>query len=126
MKLKLSFLLFSCFMISAYNMVFASNENEGKDSLTYSSLYIPLPFPKADPVLARLDSLTNFTFSKSNEYFGALATSTAPFDPKYSDEEVKRKMSQIPSLFPLLFNNDVRTYINYFTQVKRSYTSRLS
>jgi membrane-bound lytic murein transglycosylase D len=102
-----------------------SNEETGKDSLNYSQLYISSPFPHADPMLARIDSLTAFAFSKNNLYFGNVSTVSTPFDPQYSDAEIKRKLNQIPTLFPMNYNNDVKTYINYFTQTKRGYTSRM-
>jgi len=96
-----------------------------KDSLSYSQLSITTAFPRIDPMMTRLDSLTTFAFSKKNEYFGSTATVSAPYNPNYTDEQIRKKLVQIPALFPMSFNNDVKTYINYFTQVKRGYTSRM-
>ena len=116
-----SFLLFIAAMVNVFLL-----KAEGiKDSLNYSQLTITTAFPRIDPMMTRLDSLTTFAFSKKNEYFGNAATVTTPYNPNYSDEQIKKKLAQIPALFPMSFNNDVKTYINYFTQVKRGYTSRM-
>ena len=107
-----------------YRPIHASNENV-KDSTAYSQLTISSPFPRVDPVLAKLDSLTHFTFSKENQYFEGVTTNIPTYDPSYSDAIIKKKLEQIPAVFPMTYNSDVRTYINYFTQVKRGYTSRM-
>lgn len=106
--------------------VFAfSNQGIVKDSTVYSQLSIATPFPRVDPVLSHLDSLTMFTFKKDNLYFEGLSTNIPPYDPGYTDAVIKKKLEQIPAVFPMTFNADVKTYINYFTLNKRGYTSRM-
>lgn len=102
-----------------------ANSLNVKDSTAYSQLTITSPFPRVDPVLARLDSLTHFTFSKNNLYFEGIATNIPTYDPGYSEAVIKKKLEQIPAVFPMTYNSDVKTYINYFTLVKRGYTSRM-
>lgn len=96
-----------------------------KDSTAYSQLSISSPFPRVDPILVRLDSLTHFAFSKNNLYFEGMAVNIPAYDPAYSEATIKKKLEQIPAVFPMTYNSDVKTYINYFTQVKRGYTSRM-
>lgn len=118
--------IFTSFLVLTTALFFGQLRAEGiKDSLNYSQLSINTAFPRVDPMMTRLDSLTNFAFSKNNEYFGNLTTVSTPYNPNFSDEQIKKKLAQIPALFPMSFNNDVKTYINYFTQIKRGYTSRM-
>ncbi len=122
MTQKLIFILIA--ICSIYRPLQASNENV-KDSTAYSQLTISSPFPRVDPILVKLDSLTHFTFSKENQYFEGVTTNIPTYDPAYSDAIIKKKLEQIPAVFPMTYNSDVKTYINYFTQVKRGYTSRM-
>lgn len=122
MTQKLIFILIA--ICSIYRPLQASNENV-KDSTAYSQLIISSPFPRVDPILVKLDSLTHFTFSKENQYFEGVTTNIPTYDPAYSDAIIKKKLEQIPAVFPMTYNSDVKTYINYFTQVKRGYTSRM-
>ncbi len=122
MTQKLIFILIA--ICSIYRPLQASNENV-KDSAAYSQLTISSPFPRVDPILVKLDSLTHFTFSKENQYFEGVTTNIPTYDPAYSDAIIKKKLEQIPAVFPMTYNSDVKTYINYFTQVKRGYTSRM-
>lgn len=122
MTQKLIFIFIA--ICSIYRPLQASNENV-KDSTAYSQLTISSPFPRVDPILVKLDSLTHFTFSKENQYFEGVTTNIPTYDPAYSDAIIKKKLEQIPAVFPMTYNSDVKTYINYFTQVKRGYTSRM-
>ena len=105
-KTALIFVVICCNFL----LLHASNLNV-KDSTAYSQLTITSPFPRVDPVLARLDSLTHFTFSKNNLYFEGIATNIPTYDPGYSEAVIKKKLEQIPAVFPMTYNSDVKTYI---------------
>jgi membrane-bound lytic murein transglycosylase D len=119
-RILIIYILFCCYVFTI-----KANTETVKDSTAYGQLTITSPFPRVDPILVHLDSLTHDAFSSKNEYFGGLTTNIPAYDPGYSDAVIKKKLEQIPAVFPMTYNSDVKTYVNYFTQVKRGYTSRM-
>ncbi len=92
----------------------------------------PVPYFSDDLVAAQLDALAlSVLFNGKNFYGDTLTLNKYHFKaddiPQYTDEQYKHLFEKmnVNSPFPFVFNEDVRRYIDLYTQKKRTLTSRL-
>ncbi len=96
-----------------------------------ASASVPQPSDSVciDPLICQLDSMAFNLFTR-DKYFvddeQLLASINMPSDfiPKYTDAEIKEKMKLIPSLVPLTYNQEVKTFIDLFAYRRRGLMAR--
>lgn len=82
-----------------------------------------------DPVISQLDSISLDFFTR-DKLFAAddelIASINLPYDfiPKYSDAEIVEKMKLIPAIFPLTYNEKVKSFIDLFAYRRRGLMAR--
>lgn len=82
-----------------------------------------------DPVICQLDSMSFNLFTRDKFFVGddeLLASINMPYDfiPKYKDSEIKEKMKLIPAVFPLTYNQQVKSFIDLFAYRRRGLIAR--
>jgi len=84
-------------------------------------------FQQNDPIVEMLDSLVTLNhvirFNNVSTYGQGVTTKTDL--PYYSDEIYMQRMSQIYSPIPLVYNDEVKKYIDLYAYRKRELTSRV-
>ncbi len=93
------------------------------------SRYMPADSVCIDPIICQLDSMSFNLFTRDKFFVGddeLLASINMPYDfiPKYTDAEIKEKMKLIPSLVPLTYNQQVKTFIDLFAYRRRGLMAR--
>lgn len=83
---------------------------------------------KNDPIVEMLDSLITLNnvirFNNQSEYGSGLTSAKADV-PQYSDEIYAQRMAKIYSPIPLVYNTEVRRYIDLYANHRRELTSRV-
>ena len=82
-----------------------------------------------DPVICTLDSMSFNLFTRDKFFVGdaeliASINMSSDFIPKYSDAEIKEKMKLIPSIVPLTYNQQVKSFIDLFAYRRRGLMAR--
>ncbi len=81
-----------------------------------------------DPIVAMLDSLVNLNYIERLNFAsaGTQPNNFQPFEiPSYSDEVYAQRISKIQSPMELVFNQEVRDYIEMYALRKRGLTERV-
>ncbi|MFN8323115.1 MAG: transglycosylase SLT domain-containing protein [Chitinophagales bacterium] len=82
-----------------------------------------------DPVICHLDSMSYSLFTR-DKYFVTdeqlLNSINMPYDfiPKYTEAEVREKMKLIPSIVPMTYNGQVKSFIDLFAYRRRGLMAR--
>jgi len=83
---------------------------------------------KNDPIVEMLDSLVTLNnvlrFNSQNIYGSGVTTGVSAV-PVYSDEIYAQRMAKLYSPIPLVFNDEVKRYIDLYAYKRRSLTSRV-
>ncbi|MFM8916208.1 MAG: transglycosylase SLT domain-containing protein, partial [Bacteroidota bacterium] len=93
--------------------------------LTLTAAFGQQPAPVNDPIVEALDSLVNLN---NVLRFNSLNPRTVSDDrsvPVYSEEVYKSRMARMSSPIPMVYNEQVRSYIDLYAYKKRGYTSRV-
>ncbi len=81
-----------------------------------------------DPIVEMLDSLVTLNnvlrFNNQNTYGSGVTTGISAV-PVYSDEIYAQRMAKLYSPIPLVYNAEVKRYIDLYAQKRRSLTSRV-
>lgn len=85
-------------------------------------------FVQVDPIIEMLDSLVTLNnvlrFNNQNIYGNGVTTGISAV-PVYSDEIYAQRMAKLYSPIPLVYNEEVKRYIDLYAHKKRSLTSRV-
>jgi len=82
-----------------------------------------------DPLICQLDSMSFNLFTRDKFFVGddeLLASINMPYDfiPKYSEAEIKGKIKLIPTVVPLTYNQQVKSFIDLFAYRRRGLMAR--
>lgn len=82
-----------------------------------------------DPVVARLDSMSDCMFTRDKCFVNdaqVLNSINLPADqiPKYTEDEIREKMTLIPAEFAMTYNGQVKSFIDLFAYKRRGLMSR--
>ena len=82
-----------------------------------------------DPIICQLDSMsfnifTRDKFFEEDDVLLASINMPTDFIPKYTDAEIKEKLKLIPSVFPLTYNQQVKSFIDLFAYRRRGLMAR--
>jgi membrane-bound lytic murein transglycosylase D len=93
------------------------------------SRYFPTDTVCIDPLICQLDSMAFNLFTRDKFFVGddeLLASINMPYDfiPKYSETEIKEKIKLIPTIVPLTYNQQVKSFIDLFAYRRRGLMAR--
>jgi len=82
-----------------------------------------------DPVVARLDSMSDCMFTRDKCFVNdaqVLSSINMPIDliPKYTEDEIREKMTLIPAEVAMTYNAQVKSFIDLFAYRRRGLMSR--
>lgn len=82
-----------------------------------------------DPVICHLDSMSYSLFTRDKFFVNdeqLLSSINMPYDfiPKYTEAEIKGKMKLIPTIIPLTYNGQVKSFIDLFAYRRRGLMAR--
>ncbi|MDW8273267.1 MAG: LysM peptidoglycan-binding domain-containing protein [Chitinophagales bacterium] len=83
-----------------------------------------------DPVIRHIDSMFHITFTRDKVYLPSSELEkyiNYPIErlPQYSDQELIQRLKAIPSVVPMTFNKDVKSFIEYFVFKRREMMTRM-
>lgn len=94
-----------------------------------TSLFSIAAIAQVDPVVARLDSMSDCMFTRDKCFVNdadVLQSINMPLDqiPKYTEDEIREKMTLIPAEFAMTYNSQVKSFIDLFAYRRRGLMSR--